>query len=128
MRVILSINPAFAQRIYAGTKLWEVRRKIWSCPDIEEGIIYTTKPIGLLTGTFKIGRILHLSLKMLLLRTGGGAGASVESFDKLFSSLAMGYAIELLDVCHLQKYVPLLSLGIPSPPQGWRYVSSCYKF
>lgn len=122
MRILLSIKPEYSELIYAGVKLWEYRRTIWKNQEVEDGIIYTSKPIQLITGTFKIGRILHLPLSELLLRTGGDTGISKEKFYQYFGAIEKGYAIELLWVYRLKNPLPIFKTLNINPPQSWRYV------
>ena len=59
MKVLLSIKPQYAERIFAGKKKYEYRKSVFKRDDIDTIVVYVTKPVGKVIGEFKIDEILE---------------------------------------------------------------------
>jgi predicted transcriptional regulator len=57
MKVLLSINPQFVEKIINGEKKFEYRKRIFK-RKVDTVIIYSTMPEGKIIGEFKVNRIL----------------------------------------------------------------------
>ena len=67
MKVILSIKPEFANKIFNGTKKFEFRRTLFKNKEIKMIIVYASAPISKVIGEFEIDRIFHEELELLVL-------------------------------------------------------------
>ena len=122
MRVLLSIKPEFAQRIFEGTKRYEYRRSIFRNGEVSKVLVYASDPIKKVIGEFEIGGILHDEPQALWAKTKTHAGISKEKFLRYFANKAKGYAIEV-KTTHLYDYpLPLDSFMVTSPPQSFMYL------
>ncbi len=65
MKVLLSIKPEFAFKIFNGTKKYEYRRTIFKKCEVTIVLVYATYPIQKVIGEFEIGEILHEDPKMM---------------------------------------------------------------
>ena len=54
MKVILSIKPEFANKIFNGTKKFEFRRTLFKNKEIKMIIVYASAPISKVIGEFEI--------------------------------------------------------------------------
>lgn len=122
MKVLLSIKPEFAEKIFDGTKRFEFRRRIYKREAVKSIIVYASAPISMVIGEFEIETVLHDDLNSLWDSTNEFAGISEEYYREYFIGKEAGYAIEVKEV---NKYrVPLgirESFGI-APPQSFAYV------
>ena len=58
MKVLLSIRPEYAEKIFNGKKKYEYRRVIFKNRNIHSIVVYATKPIKKIIGEFEIDEIL----------------------------------------------------------------------
>ncbi|HEX2846018.1 MAG TPA: hypothetical protein VHN59_05685 [Chitinophagaceae bacterium] len=124
MKVVLSIKPEFADKIFNGSKKFEFRRSIFKNEDVKTVIVYASSPVKKVIGEFEIDSIINEELESLWKMTSASSGISKEYFDKYFWDKESGYAIKVKNVKKypqprsLQKDYDLL------PPQSFAYYSS----
>jgi predicted transcriptional regulator len=122
MKVLLSVKPEFANKIFSGVKKYEYRRAIFK-NNVNRVIVYASSPVQKLIGEFEIESIIYENLEQLWERTKEDAGISKEYFFEYFSDKKMGYAIS---VKNLRKYKQPLCLketyGV-NPPQSFLYIN-----
>lgn len=122
MKVLLSIKPEFAKKIFDGSKKFEFRRNIFKRQDIEKVVVYASSPIKRIIGEFEIAKVLSDEPSQLWLETKEFAGINEEYFFKYFSNISVGYAIKIKSYqlydfpIHIKD-----SLGV-SPPQSFMYI------
>ena len=95
MKVILSIKPEFANKIFDGTKKYEFRRAIFKNPDIKKVVVYSSSPVQKIIGEFEIERIISHELKTLWNKTKKYSGISEDFFFQYFGDKEHGYAIKI---------------------------------
>jgi predicted transcriptional regulator len=124
MKVLLSIKPEYAEKIFDGSKRFEFRRRIYKNEQIKSVIVYASAPISKVIGEFEIETVHFDNLKSLWDFTNEFAGITEEFYLEYFSGKESGYAIEVKQV---RKYGEPLSIresfGI-APPQSFAYVDS----
>ncbi|OGQ87431.1 MAG: hypothetical protein A2464_02185 [Deltaproteobacteria bacterium RIFOXYC2_FULL_48_10] len=122
MKVLLSIKPEFAVKIFNGSKKFEFRRVIFKRTDIKKVVVYASSPVKKIIGEFEIDSILSDEPYNLWSETQEYAGITKKRFFEYFSNKNMGHAIK---VKSYQAYdTPLCiqkSLGV-SPPQSFIYL------
>ena len=59
MKVLLSIKPEYAEKIFNGEKRFEYRRVIFKRKGITTVVVYVTAPISRIMGEFQINNILY---------------------------------------------------------------------
>lgn len=122
MRILLSIKPEFASRIFDGSKRYEYRRVLFKRGDIDTVLVYASSPIRKVIGEFRINAVLSDRPTQLWNKTKDHAGISKRRFLEYFADKEIGYAIE---VKNPQEYdVPLQiedDFGV-SPPQSFVYL------
>ncbi|MDY0324810.1 MAG: hypothetical protein RBQ87_01385 [Candidatus Cloacimonadaceae bacterium] len=122
MRVLLSIKPEFAERIFDGSKRYEFRRAIFKNPDIKIVVVYASSPVQLVIGEFEIETILSDAPENLWEKTQEFSGISEEFFFNYFSERTVGFAIKVKKARRYQRPRCLRKSYNVSPPQSFCYV------
>lgn len=122
MKVLLSIRPEFALKIFDGSKRFEYRRTIFKQGAVTKVIVYASAPIQKVIGEFEIGDILHDEPLALWDRTKNYAGISKDRFLQYFSNSVKGYAILVKTPTMYSSPLPLNWLMVSSPPQSFVYL------
>jgi len=122
MRVLLSIKPEFALKIFDGSKRYEYRRAIFKNQEVSRVIVYASDPIKQIIGEFEIEDILHEELQSLWVKTKRHAGISEKRFFNYFTNKSKGYAIKVKATRVYDDPLPLSSFVISSPPQSYMYL------
>jgi len=118
--VLMSIKPRFSRAIFAGTKLWELRRVRARIETGDVVVVYETAPTSAIVGAFRVSEVLH--------GTPAEVGALVEinalsdrEYDEYFASARQATAIGVgvtVDLCSHE--IPLHG----HPPQSYRFLDS----
>ena len=122
MKVILSIKPEFANKIFNGTKKFEFRRTLFKNKEVKKIVVYASAPISKVIGEFEIDRIFHKELDQLWNQTSKFSGISEDYYIKYVNGKESGYAIEVknpkkykIGLCIKQNF------GL-NPPQSFAYL------
>jgi len=122
MRILLSIRPAYAQKIFDGEKKYEFRRTIFKREGIQTVIVYVSQPIRKVVGEFYIEGIISDRLDRLWESTKDHAGISEKDYLRYFNGKSIGYAIKIEGVRKYTKpYCIKEHWGI-HPPQSFLYL------
>jgi predicted transcriptional regulator len=123
MKVLLSIKPEFAFKIFEGNKRYEFRKAIFKREGITKVIVYASAPISKVIGEFDIAEIIHDELERLWQETNRYAGIDEDYFYQYFAKRETGYAIK---ICQARLYEDELCIrqhfGL-TPPQSFAYVN-----
>lgn len=122
MKVLLSIKPIFADRIFNGSKKYEFRKVIFRNPDINTIIVYASSPVQKVIGEFKIERILSHNPCDLWEMTKEHSGISENFFFDYFSGKDIGFAIKIKEARLYDKPLQLSESYNVLPPQSFCYV------
>lgn len=122
MKVLLSIRPEFALKIFNGSKRFEFRRVIFKRADIKKVVVYASSPVKKIIGEFEIDKIISGDPFNLWRETQIHAGINKKRFFEYFSNTSMGYAIKVKNYMPYETPLPIEeSLGV-SPPQSFMYL------
>jgi predicted transcriptional regulator len=123
--VLLSVAPEFADKIAAGTKTVELRRRF---PDVPVGTrvyFYVTLPVGAVTGRALIAQTDCDEPAALWARHHARVGLSHDRFAAYFAGCSRGFAVRLEDHESLDP-VALAVLRSVFPgfvaPQSYRFI------
>ena len=122
MRVLLSIKPEYAFKIFDGTKQFEYRRVIFKYPKVQTVVVYASAPVQKVIGEFDISEIISLPIDRLWEYTKESGGVSESLFREYFSDKHTGYAI---GIGELHMYNPHLCIKKDFnsvPPQNFKYL------
>ncbi|AVP53583.1 50S ribosomal protein L22/uncharacterised domain fusion protein [Clostridium tetani] len=124
MKVLLSIKPEYAQKIFEGEKKYEYRKSMFKRPDIDTVIVYATKPIGKVVGEFKIDKILEGSPNFIWEETKLYSGINEKEYIKYFAEKEKGFAIGIKNIIAYKDPLDLIDLNpqIKRAPQSFMYV------
>lgn len=122
MKVLLSIKPEFADRIFDGSKKFEFRKTIFKNPNIKTVIVYASSPVQRVIGEFEIEFVLSDSPEELWKKTQRYSGITEEFFFDYFSKRDIGFAIKVKKTRLFKKSKCLRSSYNRTPPQSFCYV------
>lgn len=122
MRLLLSIRPEFALKIFDGSKRYEYRRAIFKNYEANRVVVYASDPIRRVIGEFEIEDIIHDELQALWAKTKSHAGISKTRFYEYFTNKSKGYAIKVKSTRTYDAPLPLNSFMVSSPPQSFMYL------
>lgn len=95
MKVVLSIKPEFANKIFDGSKKYEFRKAIFKNDKIKTVIVYASSPVQQVIGEFEIEKIIIHDIDTLWEMTQHYSGISEDYFYQYFADKEMGYAIKI---------------------------------
>lgn len=124
MKILLSIKPEYAKRIFNGEKKYEYRKRLFKREDVNSVIVYVTKPIGKVIGEFEIDGILEDNPINIWEKTKEYSGISKRAYLEYFKDKEKGFAISIKNTIEYQKPLDLKELDstIKSAPQSFMYV------
>ena len=125
MRVLLSIKPEFAEKIFNGTKKYEFRRTVFKDPSVKTIVVYASSPVQKVIGEFEIEFILNCELKMLWEKTKEFSGITEKFFFDYFVSKDKGYAIKVKKTnAAIRRPLCIKEDFHISPPQSFAYLDN----
>lgn len=122
MKVLLSIKPEFAEKIFDGTKRFEFRRTVFKNPNVTTVVVYASSPIQRVIGEFEIDSIINEELQFLWEMTREFSGISESFFFQYFSSKEKGYAIKIKETKKYKKSLCIKKDFNITPPQSFVYL------
>ena len=123
MKVVLSIKPEFAYKIFDGTKKFEFRKTIFKDERITSVIVYASSPVQKVIGEFEIDEVLKFDLETLWNLTHEHSGISEEFYYEYFANKVEGFAIKVKNTKKYRKPKCLKADFNLLPPQSFAYWS-----
>lgn len=121
MKVVLSIKPEFAFKIFDGTKKFEFRKSIFKNENIKTIIVYASSPVQQVIGEFEIEEVLNYDLSTLWDLTQEFSGISEEFYYEYFTNKEQGFAIKIKKTRKYRTPKCLRADFNLSPPQSFAY-------
>jgi len=122
MKVLLSIKPQFAEKIFDGTKLFEFRRTIFK-ENVKTVLVYASSPTQMVIGEFEIEEIISDTLDNLWRRTRIHAGIEEDYFYEYFGDKEHGFAIKIKKTRKYRKPLCIKEDLNLVPPQSFVYLN-----
>lgn len=122
MKVLLSIKPQFALKIFDGTKKFEFRKSIFKNSDIKTVVVYASAPMQKVIGEFTIDEIMEEQPNVLWEKTQTHSGITKEFFDEYFLNRDRAFAIKVKDIIQYQKPLDLIDFNLNFAPQSFVYL------
>lgn len=123
--ILLSIKPEYVERIFAGSKKYEFRKRLASKP-VERILIYSTAPTMRVVGEIQIAGTISASPTALWERTKRFAGISRDKYREYFKGCKTAYAYRLGDVTRYKTPKELSEFNVNLPPQSFMYLQGEY--
>jgi predicted transcriptional regulator len=121
MKVLLSIKPEFAEKIFDGTKKYEFRKSIFK-KEVNRIVVYASYPIKQVIGEFFIEKILSDSVDRIWKETALDSGISQEFYQLYFGNKDKAYAIKVGKVVRYNHAKNLKDLNVRCAPQSFVYL------
>lgn len=124
MKVLLSIKPEFAEKIFDGSKRFEFRRNVFKNQEVNTVVVYASSPISMVIGEFEIEQIIQKELEALWQETKEYSGISREYYDQYFTGKDEGFAIKVKRTKRYKTAKNLREEYGMVPPQSFAYLVS----
>ncbi|MGI0120097.1 hypothetical protein [Zooshikella sp. RANM57] len=122
-KVLLSIRPEYANKIFSGEKLYEFRKTIFVDLRVKVAVVYATRPISKVIGQFDIENVIQGTPQQIWSVTKRSAGVSKEFFDKYFDGKSCAYAIKVNNPTTYDRPQTLQEvINRSTPPQSFCYI------
>jgi predicted transcriptional regulator len=95
MKVLLSIKPEYADKIFSGEKKFEFRKIAFRNSKVKTIVVYSTMPVGRIIGEFSIKYIHKDSPKTIWRKTKRFSGIDEDFFNEYYNGRALAVAIEV---------------------------------
>jgi predicted transcriptional regulator len=95
MRVLLSIKPEYANKIFSGEKKFEFRKRAFRNIEVHTVVVYSTMPVGRIIGEFTIKHIHQDSSKSIWSKTKRFSGIDESFFNDYYAGRDLAVAIEV---------------------------------
>jgi predicted transcriptional regulator len=122
-RVLLSIKPEFAEKIFSGEKKFEFRRAIFKDRSVKKVLVYASAPVQKVIGEFEIEEIVCQDIETLWKTTHRHAGITYEYFSGYFEGRKQGFAIKIKNLNRFSSAQCLKKDYNLVPPQSFVYVN-----
>ena len=119
MRVLLSIKPEYAFKIFDGVKKFEFRKIVFKNPDIKTVVVYASSPVQRVIGEFEIDDIFSLTPAILWEKTKKHSGISKEFFFTYFADREIAHAIKIKNTKRYKTPLCIRENFNAIPPQSY---------
>ena len=119
--ILLSIKPEYVERILAGTKKYEYRKRL-ARSESSILLIYSTSPIMKVVAKAEIRGTISTAPSTLWEQTKSNAGISRKKYREYFHGCKTAYAYELGEVEKFDPPHDLSDYNITLAPQSCSYV------
>lgn len=122
-KIILSIKPCYASKIFSGEKKFEYRKK--KCKyEVTTVYVYSSNPIRKVIGEFTVKRIICGRPSDLWEETYKYSGIDKNDYNKYFYNCEIGYAYVIDKIIMYEIPKDLIEFGIVHVPQSFVYVNN----
>lgn len=122
MKVLLSIKPEFAFKIFEGKKKFEFRKVIFKNPNVKTVVVYASSPVQRVIGEFEIDDILIFDPNEIWRQTKRHSGISEDFFYEYFADREIAYAIKIKNPIKYKQPLNLQDNYNVFPPQSFLYL------
>ena len=122
MKVLLSIKPQFALKIFDGTKKFEFRKSVFKNSNINTVVVYASSPMQKVIGEFTIDEIMEAEPEALWEKTKNHSGITKDFFDEYFCNRDRAFAIKVKDITRYKEPKELIDFDVNFAPQSFVYL------
>lgn len=120
MRVLLSIKPEFAFKIFDGEKKYEFRKVVFKNPKVKTVVVYASSPVQKVIGEFE--DILSSNPNEIWKKTKKYSGITEDFFYEYFENREIAHAIKIKGIKKYEKPLSLKDDFKVMPPQSYLYL------
>ena len=122
MKVLLSIKPKYADKIFTGEKKYEFRKSIFKDKNVKTVVVYSSSPIQKVIGEFEIELIIKDEIDKLWELTKEQSGIEKNNFFDYFKNKEQGYAIKIKTFQQYSAPQNLRQTTSGPAPQSFKYL------
>lgn len=122
MKVLLSIKPQFANKIFEGEKKFEFRRTLFKNPEVNKVVVYSSSPVQKVIGEFEISIILSEEVNSLWEKTKEFSGIDKKFYLNYFKGKSTAHAIGIKKATLYDTAYNIKEKYGVSPPQSFLYL------
>jgi predicted transcriptional regulator len=122
MKVLISVKPQFALKIFDGTKKYEYRKRIFKNSGVNTVVVYASSPMKKVIGEFTIDKIMEEEPEVLWEMTKKHSGITKDYFDKYFLNKDCAFAIKVKDFIRYKVPKELKDFELKFAPQSFVYI------
>jgi len=122
MKILLSIKPQFALKIFDGTKKFEFRKNIFKNSNINTVVVYASSPMQKVIGEFTIDEIMEEEPETLWEMKKKHSGITKDFFDEYFYNRNRAFAIKVKDITRYKEPKDLIDFDLNFAPQSFVYL------
>lgn len=122
MKVLLSIKPEFALKIFEGSKKYEFRRVVFKNRDVRKIVVYASAPVSRVIGEFDVETVIKKDIANLWEETKEFSGISEDYYLSYFDGKDEGFAIKVKEPKMYKKDLCLKENFGVKPPQSFLYL------
>lgn len=121
MKVLMSIKPKFVEKIFAGSKTFELRKKLFK-RTVATIVIYSSFPKKKVVEEIIIDRIISSAPKLLWEFYKNNLGILEKEYFEYYKNSKVAYAIKIKKVIKYKKELELKDFGMEKAPQSYQYI------
>ena len=122
MKVLLSIKPEYANKIFSGEKKFEFRKRAFKNSEVHIVVVYSTMPVGRIIGEFTIKHIHQDSPESIWSKTKRFSGINEDFFNEYYNGRDSAIAIEIDEaVLYKEPINPQKEYENFTAPQSFMY-------
>jgi len=123
MKVLLSIKPEYANKIFSGEKKFEFRKRAFRKIEVHTVVVYSTMPVGRIIGEFTIKTIHQDSPESIWSKTKRFSGIDEVFFNEYYNGRKLAVAIEVDNpVLYKEPINPKKEYDNFTAPQSFMYL------
>lgn len=121
-KILMSINPIYADKILSGTKKYEYRKVKVKKDKVNKIVIYATYPIMKVVGEVEVKDILEETPEKLWNVTKEYSGVTKQFYDNYFNKSSKAIAYKLGKIEKYDEPKKLEDVGVKCVPQSFLYL------
>lgn len=121
-KILMSINPIYADKILSGTKKYEYRKVKAKKDKVNKIVIYATYPIMKVVGEVEVKDILEETPEKLWNVTKEYSGVTKQFYDNYFNKSSKAIAYKLGKIEKYDEPKKLEDVGVKCVPQSFLYL------
>lgn len=121
-KILLSIKPEYADKIFSGAKKYEFRKSIFKDKDVKTVVVYASSPVQKVIGEFSIEDILSGTPSDIWETTCSLSGITQDFFCRYYANREKAFAIKIGNTKRYRKEKKLSDYDLLYAPQSFVYL------